>query len=61
MIILQDIITYKNTSCPNELLKQVKIIAEHTKNTWQSNRSLDGKSEQALYIATQIRNGTKFN
>jgi len=41
MIILQDIITYKNISCPNELLKQVKIIAEHTKNTWQSNRSLD--------------------
>lgn len=31
MIILQDIITYKNTSCPNELLKQVEIIAEHTK------------------------------
>ena len=41
MIILQDIITYKNISYPNELLKQVKIIAEHTKNTWQSNRSLD--------------------
>ena len=41
MIILQDIITYKNISCPNDLLKQVKIIAEHTKNTWQSNRSLD--------------------
>lgn len=41
MIILQDIITYKNISCPNELLKQIKIIAEHTKNTWQSNRSLD--------------------
>ena len=41
MIILQDIITYKNISCPNELLKQIKIIAEHTKNTWQLNRSLD--------------------
>ena len=91
MIILQDIITYKNISCPNELLEQIKIIAEHTKNTWQSNRSLDdiikdttigkiaeitkqnfiknsvikrmpqyGKSEQALYIATQIKNGIKF-
>lgn len=41
MIILQDIIAYKNISCPNELLEQIKIIAEHTKNTWQSNRSLD--------------------
>lgn len=41
MIILQDIILYKNISCPNELLEQIKIIAEHTKNTWQSNRSLD--------------------
>lgn len=41
MIISQDIISYKNISCPNELLKQVKIIAEHTKNTWQSNRLLD--------------------
>ena len=41
MIISQDIILYKNISCPNELLEQIKIIAEHTKNTWQSNRSLD--------------------
>lgn len=41
MIISQDIISYKNISCPNELLEQIKIIAEHTKNTWQSNRSLD--------------------
>lgn len=41
MIISQDIILYKNISCPNELLEQIKIIAEHTKNTWQSNRPLD--------------------
>ena len=41
MIISQDIISYKNISCPNELLEQIKIIAEHTKNTWQSNRSLE--------------------
>lgn len=34
MIISQDIILYKNISCPNELLEQIKIIAEHTKNTW---------------------------
>lgn len=41
MIISQDIISYKNISCPSELLKQIEIIATHTKNTWQSNRSLD--------------------
>ena len=41
MIISQDIILYKNISCPNELLEQIEIIATHTKNTWQSNRSLD--------------------
>lgn len=31
MIISQDIILYKNISCPNELLEQIKNIAEHTK------------------------------
>lgn len=55
MIILQDIIAYKNISCPNELLEQVKIIAEHTKNTWQSNRSLDEiiKNPQGSLIGTK--------
>ena len=41
MVTSQDIILYKNISCPSELLKQIEIIATHTKNTWQSNRSLD--------------------
>jgi len=40
MITLQDIILYKNISCPSKLLEQIKIIATHTKNTWQSNRLL---------------------
>lgn len=48
MITLQNIILYKNISCPSKLLEQIKIIATHTKNTWQ-----------ALYIATQIENGVK--
>lgn len=41
MLAPQDIIAYKNISCPDELLKEIKIIANHTKNTWQTNRTLE--------------------
>lgn len=41
MLAPQDIVAYKNISCPDELLKEIKIIANHTKNTWQTNRTLE--------------------
>ncbi|WP_063998105.1 hypothetical protein [Campylobacter hyointestinalis] len=40
MITSQDVILYQNISCPSELLEQIKIIAAHTQNTWQQNRTL---------------------
>ena len=61
MIILQDIISYKNISCPNELLEQVKIIAEHTKNTWQLNRPLDDIYERIFKKSQNIHNGDKIH
>lgn len=40
MITPQEIILYKDVSCSTELLGQINIIASHTQNTWQKNRTL---------------------
>ena len=40
MITPQEIILYKDVSCSTELLGQINIIASHTQNTCQKNRTL---------------------
>lgn len=41
MIGPQNIILYEKVACTDILLNQIKIIANYTKNTWQTNRSLN--------------------
>ncbi|MCH5322361.1 MAG: hypothetical protein J1E31_02105 [Helicobacter sp.] len=41
MINPQDIILYQGITCDDNLLEQIKEIANHTKNTWQTNRMLN--------------------